>query len=42
MMGGPHGGVGLFSGQGGGDDGDAEKEVAIMIGRLGILRKLES
>lgn len=42
MMGGPHGGIGLFSGQGGGDDGYAEKEVAVMIGRLVTLRKLES
>lgn len=42
MMGGPRGGTGLFSGQGGGDDGYAEREVAIMIGRLVTLRKLES
>lgn len=41
VMGG-HGGVAMSSGGGGGAEGYAEKEVAIMIGRSVTLRKLES
>ena len=40
--GGPHGGVGMSRGQGRSDGGCADKELAIMIVKLLMLRELEN